>query len=294
MVSACTMFIVCLFLLSSVQRALLSSPQVAAVIAAVLVDLANQDRAENSLHGLKVNPLLVAAAQAKADDMASKGYFAHTSPNGVDPWYWFRNAGYSFSYAGENLAVDFVDSGDVNTAWMNSPLHRKNILDPHYTEIGIATAQGYYKGRLTTFVVQEFGTPSKTVAQAPIQEETIPIEPEKVAVATVEEKPEPTQVLGSSAASSGVSAGTSESAGNLQIPLWGYIVGFPKDTMRYAYYVTALLIILALSYTTRFEMKKHHLRHAGSAAFLFALMGVLFLTAQYYIFTAPVVTALSL
>ena len=47
------------------------------------------------------------AAQAKADDMATKGYFAHTSPDGKNSWYWFKQAGYTFTYAGENLALDF-------------------------------------------------------------------------------------------------------------------------------------------------------------------------------------------
>src|SRR5262245_35704617 len=64
------------------------SPFIAAVISAVLVDLANEDRVENELNGLRINPKLVAAAQAKADDMAEKGYFAHVTPEGYDSWHW--------------------------------------------------------------------------------------------------------------------------------------------------------------------------------------------------------------
>jgi hypothetical protein len=108
--------------------------------------------------------LLEAAARAKAEDMAAKSYFAHTSPEGRTPWYWLDLVGYKYAYAGENLAVDFDDSTDVTNAWMNSPGHRANIMSERYTEIGIATARGSFEGHPTVFVVQFFGRP---VAKAP-------------------------------------------------------------------------------------------------------------------------------
>jgi len=126
----------------------------------VLVDLTNFQRQTNQTVGLKINPLLEEAARQKAEDMAQKGYFAHNSPEGVTPWYWFRAAGYDFIYAGENLAINFSDSSDVVRAWMDSPGHRSNILNQQFTEIGIATAKGNYQGRPTTFVVQMFGRPT--------------------------------------------------------------------------------------------------------------------------------------
>ncbi len=129
-----------------------------------LIDETNQNRVANGLPALQVNPLLMAAAQEKVNDMTTKGYFAHTSPQGLTPWYWFENVGYSFSYAGENLAVNFADSQDVTNAWMNSPEHRANILDTNYTQIGMAAAQGVFNGQPATYVVEEFGTP----AAAPI------------------------------------------------------------------------------------------------------------------------------
>jgi len=130
----------------------------------VLVDESNQSRVTNGLPDLEVSPLLQQAAQEKANDMATKGYFAHTSPQGLTPWYWFQQVGYNFDYAGENLAVNFSDSQDVTTAWMNSPEHRANILSTDFTQIGIATAQGTYEGQPTTFVVEEFGTPAPATA----------------------------------------------------------------------------------------------------------------------------------
>jgi hypothetical protein len=133
----------------------------------VLVDETNQNRVANGLPDLQVSPLLTAAAQAKANDEATKGYFAHTSPQGLTPWYWFQQVGYNFDYAGENLAVNFSDSQDVTAAWMNSPEHRANILSTDFTQIGIATAQGVYEGQQTTFVVEDFGAPAPVAAPTP-------------------------------------------------------------------------------------------------------------------------------
>jgi hypothetical protein len=141
------------------SRFISTSGILASIQTAFLVELTNQDRQNNSAQSLQVNPLLVEAAQRKANDMASKSYFAHTSPEGLTPWFWFGDVGYSYKYAGENLAVNFSDSLDVHRAWLASPTHKKNIIDPRFTEIGIATAQGVYKGRPATFVVQMFGTP---------------------------------------------------------------------------------------------------------------------------------------
>ncbi len=130
-----------------------------AIYASVLVNLANTDRATKNISELKVNSLLQVAAQMKADDMAAKGYFAHNTPEGFTPWYWLDRAGYKYKYAGENLAVNFVESADVHRAWSASPTHWLNIINPKYTEIGIATSTGMYKGMQAVFVVQMFGSP---------------------------------------------------------------------------------------------------------------------------------------
>jgi len=142
----------------------------AAILPDVLVDETNLNRDTASIGTLTTNPLLQEAARLKALDMAENGYFAHTSPSGVSPWYWLEKAGYEFSAAGENLAVNFVDSSDVTKAWMNSPSHKANILNGNYTEIGIATAKGTYKGYDTTFVVQFFGKPAPTFAETVTEE----------------------------------------------------------------------------------------------------------------------------
>lgn len=137
---------------------------VAAVISAALVDMANADRGANGARSLTVSPVLTAAAQAKANDMAAKGYFSHFDAQGKGPWDWMREEGYQYRYAGENLAIQFSESGDVERAWLNSPAHRQNLLDDRFTEVGIAVAQGMYEGQPTTFVVQFFGTPAPVMA----------------------------------------------------------------------------------------------------------------------------------
>lgn len=130
------------------------------VVSSILVQQTNESRAAEYLSTLKVNPALEAAAAAKARDMVEKGYFAHTSPEGVEPWYWFQLLGYKYAYAGENLAVNFSESRDVTDAWLKSPLHKANILNRNFTEIGIATAEGFFNGKPAVFVVQLFGTPA--------------------------------------------------------------------------------------------------------------------------------------
>jgi uncharacterized protein YkwD len=156
---ALAFLVIVLISIPSLRTSVLDS--LSAIYAAVLVDLTNQNRAASNISKLAVSPILEKAAQMKADDMASKGYFAHNTPEGKTPWYWFDSAGYKYVYAGENLAVNFQNSEDVETAWMNSRGHFLNIMNPKFTEIGIATSTGVYKGRQAVFVVQLFGAPMK-------------------------------------------------------------------------------------------------------------------------------------
>jgi uncharacterized protein YkwD len=132
-----------------------------AITTSNVLSLTNESRTEYSLPALVLNTKLSQAAQAKAADMAAKGYFAHTSPDGRTPWSFIQAAGYYYMTAGENLAVDFTQAENVETAWMNSPGHRANILNTNYEEIGIGIASGQFEGHNTTFVVQMFGTPAE-------------------------------------------------------------------------------------------------------------------------------------
>ena len=139
----------------------------ASVLPGTLTLLTNEDRAAQGLGRVSENPLLAQAATNAAKDMAARGYFSHDTPEGKKPWMWLDEVGYDYQYSGQNLAVNFTESKEVQEAWMNSPTHRANIVKPQYTEIGIGTAQGMYKGEEVTFVVQFFATP-RTVTPAPL------------------------------------------------------------------------------------------------------------------------------
>lgn len=131
----------------------------ASLFPGALVDLTNEERRETHTPLLTVNPLLQEGAQLKAEDMAENRYFAHIAPNGETPWDWFKEAGYSFSYAGENLALNYFDSEELVESWMESESHKSNILNKNFTETGIGIAKGTQNGYELTYVVQFFGRP---------------------------------------------------------------------------------------------------------------------------------------
>ncbi|OGG60150.1 hypothetical protein A2765_01105 [Candidatus Kaiserbacteria bacterium RIFCSPHIGHO2_01_FULL_56_24] len=286
--------VVCLFMAAGIVERVVketSSPYVAAVISAVLVDLANQDRTELALSGLKVNPVLVEAAQAKANDMAVKSYFAHTSPEGFDSWHWFKEAGYDYQYAGENLAVNFSDSGDVEKAWMHSPTHRDNIVNPKYTEIGIAVATGMYQGREAVFAVQMFGRPKMEAAAKPAA--LPPARPVAQAASSS------TSVLGeSTAVAEPVHVDDDGDASIIiekkDIPFWGFLLAQPKTMLRDAYYLIGLLLLAGLFFDMEWEVHKHHMRHAMKAGVVLATMSILFIVADWIFFAEPILAAVGL
>lgn len=150
-------------------------------------DLTNQERLTQGLSQLKYNPVLSLSAQKKAQDMFDNNYWAHNSPQGKTPWDFFTAAGYQYSVAGENLAKDFYNTDSVVKAWMKSPTHRDNILNPKYEEIGIGVVNGILNGIKTTLVVQHFGTPiaasitTPEVSQDSVVPETVTVpQPEYV------------------------------------------------------------------------------------------------------------------
>jgi len=142
---------------------------VSTVLPAVVIDLTNDEREDNSAVELVRNSTLDKAAAAKAQHMADNEYFAHFAPDGTTPWEFFSDEGYVYAHAGENLAIHFTDSSEVVEAWMQSPAHRKNIVDPKFREIGVGTARGTFEGYDTVYVVQLFGTPAvPAVVTAPL------------------------------------------------------------------------------------------------------------------------------
>lgn len=132
-----------------------------------LLNETNEVRQEEALGELHLNPKLNEAAYLKAKDMFEKQYWGHSSPEGTEPWHWLIEAEYGYTKAGENLARNFYTAEAVTAAWMNSPDHRKNILEPDYTEAGFAVMSGELNGESATIVVALYGRPIGTGVVAP-------------------------------------------------------------------------------------------------------------------------------
>ena len=166
-------YLVAILVLIFLAESLLVVPEVwgpgrrflAAVLPSLVVDYTNTDRTTEQKPPLQINPLLAQAAQLKAEDMAKRAYFSHEGPEGEAPWVWFDQVGYKYIYAGENLALNFYDSSEVNRAWLNSPKHRANIMDENFTDIGVGSATGFFEGRESVFVVQFFGSTEESLAK---------------------------------------------------------------------------------------------------------------------------------
>lgn len=141
------------------------------ITAAKVLSLTNAEREKSGLPPLVYNRQLEQSATQKAQDMFANNYWAHTSPQGLSPWVFFKQADYKYVVAGENLARDFYDTESMVNAWMKSPTHRENIIDKRYQEIGIGVVDGLLGGVKTTLVVQHFGTPvASLVPSAPPQQ----------------------------------------------------------------------------------------------------------------------------
>lgn len=271
-----------------------------AIFPSALISFANEARFSNGARELKVNSALEEAAKLKAEDMAKKNYFAHVSPEGVKPWYWLGKAGYNFSAAGENLAIDFSDSKDVADAWLNSPGHRANILNKKFTEIGVATAKGIFNGRETVFVVQFFGRPlvwATPAASAP-SDLAKPIEPTpKIAAEPI------SSVLSNDLFISVENGEASEKRGEVlpvakseavsQRQNLGAVffeaLSSPRTLLFYSHLFLSFLISISLAFVIFIEAARKHTRHIVYGAFLLILSISAFYFAGFFIPAGAVV-----
>ena len=130
----------------------------------LIVTLTNQFRKEQGRDNLRANPKLTKAAQGFADFLAKNNQLSHTA-DGKQPWDRTVNTGYESCIVAENIAYEFNSTGfttrGLATALLDgckkSPGHRKNLLDPDVTEIGVAVAYSKDTGRY--YAVQDFGRP---------------------------------------------------------------------------------------------------------------------------------------
>jgi len=233
----------------------IESLNLGAVLPGVLSALTNEKRLAENLPQLSENLVLTKAAQMKAEDMASKSYFAHTSPEGKTPWYWLEAAGYSYVYAGENLAVNFIDSEDVTEAWMNSPTHRANIVSGAYTEIGTGIAAGVYKGRETVFVAQVFGRPAAINIQPTINNRQ-PIPNNQITNSNIQTT-NATNVLGESAPTP-KTAGIKQAAQETIKDFFQTAAASPRRTTDAVLYSVMGIIALALLFNIFVKIRHQH------------------------------------
>ncbi|MES4891182.1 sigma-70 family RNA polymerase sigma factor [Streptomyces sp. NPDC096012] len=130
-----------------------ADPAPAGTVAQV-VALVNKERAAAGCGPVTEDPQLEKAAQAHSDDMAARGFFEHTNPDGADPGQRITAAGYRWSTYGENIAKGQQTPQAVMDSWMNSPGHRANILNCSFKNIGV----GVHDGGGGPWWTQDFGT----------------------------------------------------------------------------------------------------------------------------------------
>ncbi len=108
--------------------------------ASQILSLVNQERQARGLAKLTLDAKANKVAQVKAEDMAKKGYFSHTSPTYGSPFEMLKYFGVSYKAAGENIAKGQKTAQSVMNGWMNSQGHKANILNSNYTKLGVGYA----------------------------------------------------------------------------------------------------------------------------------------------------------
>ncbi|MGW7099139.1 CAP domain-containing protein [Streptomyces sp. NPDC054838] len=119
---------------------------------AAVLTLVNQERAQAGCGPVRANPPLASLAAAFSKDMAVRGFFDHTDPDGRTPWDRAQAAGIS-GLGGENIARGQGDAASVMKAWMNSPGHKANILNCEFRTLGV----GAYFAAGGPWWTQDFG-----------------------------------------------------------------------------------------------------------------------------------------
>jgi Cysteine-rich secretory protein family/IPT/TIG domain len=136
-----------------------------------VLQLVNEQRAANGLAPLVRNEALDRAALSHSQDMAAGNFMSHFGSDGSNPTQRIGAAGYTGSTWGENVAAWYPSAQAVMNAWMNSPGHRANILNPNFKEIGIAVVYRADTGS-RYFWTQDFGARAGSASPPP---STVPL-----------------------------------------------------------------------------------------------------------------------
>jgi uncharacterized protein YkwD len=133
-----------------------AQPSGNAAFEAEVVKLVNTERATAGCPAVTVDDRLTTAARAHSADMATRNYFSHTTPEGVEFATRITQAGYRWSGAGENIAKGQRTPQEVMTSWMNSAGHKANILNCGFKNLGVGVAADATGALLWT---QDFASP---------------------------------------------------------------------------------------------------------------------------------------
>ncbi len=143
-----------------------------------ILSLVNLARTTQNLEPLTPDPRLHQAALNKAKHMLDTGNFDHyyqTNDQAISPWQFITDSGFVYLHAGENLARHYFDSEVLVKAWLDSPAHRDNILNPNYSHTGLAIVQGPFLDQTdSVLIVQFFATPFPAGITQPIPQEENP------------------------------------------------------------------------------------------------------------------------
>lgn len=104
----------------------------------VILKLVNRERVSRGLSPMKLNSKLNKLAKIKSDDMYKNRYFSHNSPVYGTPFDLMKKHKIGYMTAGENIAKGQNTPEHVMKSWMNSPGHRRNILNPRFKEMGVS------------------------------------------------------------------------------------------------------------------------------------------------------------
>jgi len=106
------------------------------VAESAVLGLVNEERAKVGCSPVRADAKLAKLAGDFSEDMAERGFFDHTDPDGATPWDRADKAGVP-ALGGENIARGQADADAVMNSWMNSDGHRANILNCDYKTMGV-------------------------------------------------------------------------------------------------------------------------------------------------------------
>ena len=132
-----------------------------------VLNLVNQARATrrycgstmfNAARPVRWNNVLAESSRVHAEDMAHHNYFSHNGRDGSDPAQRVERAGYNYRTTGENIAAGQMKPEDAMKAWLDSPDHCANLMNPAFIDMGVAVAVDA-RSDMGVYWTQIFGAP---------------------------------------------------------------------------------------------------------------------------------------